>query len=178
MTSPARPDRPTPPSVREIASLTARLRELSARRRDVDEADRAAFLADKDALLARIPRTATDGADAAGDGRAPHIHAAIVDRSERPATVDDVVDLDRPWTAQGTTRDIAHAVAIDRGPAVSTPWVTVAEADQQEQRRDQLARWHTDDQTDLQDDSDSDAASPGADAGGQVWVCDDAPGLP
>ncbi|MBN9102337.1 MAG: hypothetical protein J0I49_30195 [Pseudonocardia sp.] len=171
MTSPAHPDRPTPPSVREIAALTARLRELSARGRDVDEADRAAFLVDKDALLARIPHAATDG-------RAPHIHAAIIDRSEPPATVDGVVDLDRPWTTQGTTRDTAHAVAIDPGPAGSMLWVTVAEADQQEQRRDQLARWHTDDQADHQDDSDRDAATPGTDAGGQVWVCDDAPGLP
>ena len=171
MTSPAHPDRPTPPSVREIAALTARLRELSARGRDVDEADRAAFLADKDALLARIPH-------AAPYGRTPHIHAAIVDRPEPPATVDDVVDLDRPWTAQRTTRDTAHAVATDQDRAVSMPWVMVAEANHREQRRDQLARWHTDDQTDHQDDTDSDSASPGTDADGQAWVCDDAPGLP
>lgn len=45
----------TPPTVREIAELTARLRELSARGREADPHDRAAFLADKRALLDRIP---------------------------------------------------------------------------------------------------------------------------
>ncbi|WP_300008285.1 hypothetical protein [Pseudonocardia sp.] len=43
-----------PPTVREIAELTARLRELSARGREVDPDQRAAFLADKHALLNRI----------------------------------------------------------------------------------------------------------------------------
>lgn len=45
----------TPPTVREIAELTARLRALSARGREADPAERAAFLADKRALLDRIP---------------------------------------------------------------------------------------------------------------------------
>lgn len=44
-----------PPMVREIAELTARLRELSARGREADPAERAAFLADKRVLLDRIP---------------------------------------------------------------------------------------------------------------------------
>lgn len=44
-----------PPTVREIAALTARLRGLTAAGPDVDPAERAAFLADKAALLARIP---------------------------------------------------------------------------------------------------------------------------
>ena len=42
------------PSIREIAELTARLRRLSAAGRNVDPAERAAFLSDKDALIARI----------------------------------------------------------------------------------------------------------------------------
>ena len=42
------------PSIREIAELTRRLRELSNAGRDADPAERAAFLADKDALIARI----------------------------------------------------------------------------------------------------------------------------
>src|SRR4051794_15538859 len=42
------------PSIRQIAALTARLRRLSAAGRDADPAGRAAFLADKDALIARI----------------------------------------------------------------------------------------------------------------------------
>ena len=51
------------PSIREIAELTARLRRLSAAGRDADPAERAAFLADKDALIARI-ETANRRADA------------------------------------------------------------------------------------------------------------------
>ena len=42
------------PSIREIAELTARLRRLSAAGRYADPAERAACLADKDALIARI----------------------------------------------------------------------------------------------------------------------------
>jgi hypothetical protein len=42
------------PSIREIAELTARLRRLSAAGRDADPVERAAFLSDKDALIARI----------------------------------------------------------------------------------------------------------------------------
>ncbi len=42
------------PTVAEIAALTARLRELSRPGREVDEVERAAFLADKQALLDRI----------------------------------------------------------------------------------------------------------------------------
>lgn len=53
------------PSIREIADLTARLRTLTARRRDVDPPERAAFLTDKAALLARIPRPDTDGSGGA-----------------------------------------------------------------------------------------------------------------
>jgi hypothetical protein len=47
-----RPDQP--PTIREIAALAARLRRLTAAGPDVDPAERAAFLADKAALLARI----------------------------------------------------------------------------------------------------------------------------
>ncbi|MHA6628359.1 hypothetical protein ACU61A_23220 [Pseudonocardia sichuanensis] len=49
------------PSVREIADLTARLRTLTTAGRDVDPAERAAFLADKAAILARIPAPDLDG---------------------------------------------------------------------------------------------------------------------
>lgn len=42
------------PSIREIAELTARLRGLSAAVRQADPTERAAFLADKHALLDRI----------------------------------------------------------------------------------------------------------------------------
>ncbi|OLS99362.1 hypothetical protein BJF90_39315 [Pseudonocardia sp. CNS-004] len=43
-----------PPTVREIAAFAARLRAVAAAGPDVDPAERAAFLADKAALLARI----------------------------------------------------------------------------------------------------------------------------
>jgi hypothetical protein len=52
---------PDPPSIREITELTARLRRLSAAGRDADPTDRAAFLADKNALIERI--TTADRAD-------------------------------------------------------------------------------------------------------------------
>jgi hypothetical protein len=42
------------PSIREIADLTRRLRALSNAGHDADPAERAAFLADKDALITRI----------------------------------------------------------------------------------------------------------------------------
>ncbi|MGH3615386.1 MAG: hypothetical protein ACRDRK_22870 [Pseudonocardia sp.] len=48
------------PSVAEIAALTRRLRELSTAGRHADPAARAAFLADKQALLARIEHAHTD----------------------------------------------------------------------------------------------------------------------
>ncbi|MGH3611296.1 MAG: hypothetical protein ACRDRK_01470, partial [Pseudonocardia sp.] len=65
MTTPADPSRPAAPSVREIAALTARLREITAQGRDVDPAERERFLADKDALIARITATETDRSRAA-----------------------------------------------------------------------------------------------------------------
>ena len=62
------------PSIREIAELTARLRRLSAAGRDADPAERAAFLADKDALIARI-EAANRRADTADDDRRGHRRA-------------------------------------------------------------------------------------------------------
>ena len=64
------------PSIREIAELTARLRRLSAAGRYADPAERAALLADKHALIARI-EAANRRADTADDGR--------TDTGERPA---------------------------------------------------------------------------------------------
>lgn len=57
------PAAPTdPPSIREITELIARLRRLSAAGRGADPADRAAFLADKDALIERITGNQADRA--------------------------------------------------------------------------------------------------------------------
>lgn len=101
------------PSVAEVAALTRRLRELSTPGRAVDPEERAAFLADKDALLARITDTVT-----ATELRVP--------------TVED---------------DTA--------------------------RREQLARWHTDDTADTLDVDDVHQES-----GGTRSATDDGPGLP
>lgn len=67
------------PSVAEIAALTRRFRELSAPGRTVDPTERAAFLADKDALLARI--TDTTDADTADAER--HEHVARTGRTDQ-----------------------------------------------------------------------------------------------
>ncbi len=56
------------PSIREITELTVRLRRLSNAGRDADPLEREAFLADKDALIARI-EAANPRADTAADGR-------------------------------------------------------------------------------------------------------------
>jgi len=50
-----------PPTVREIADLTARLRTLTTAGHTADPDERTAFLADKTALLARIPAADEDG---------------------------------------------------------------------------------------------------------------------
>ncbi len=74
------------PSVREIADLTRQLRELSKAGRDADPAE---FLADKDALIARIEAAnhrAGTGDDAGTD--APAVTGEPLD-DERAATDDD-----------------------------------------------------------------------------------------
>lgn len=53
-TEPADERRDTQPSVVEVAALTRRLRELSNQGRHADPGERAVFLADNQALLARI----------------------------------------------------------------------------------------------------------------------------
>ncbi|MCW2899255.1 MAG: hypothetical protein JWO67_1520 [Streptosporangiaceae bacterium] len=179
MTSPTNPDRPT---AAEVAALTARLRSISERGRDVSAAERAAFLADKDALVARI--TDTDA------------HAEVAD-SERAQRLQE-----RPWTAQGHTVDRATWVVtpedpheqaevtaqreqipgrdpdwsatqrVDDGPAIAVPWFTEMEAEQ-DQRREQLTRWHTDDAI-----QDADINHDGRTLDEGLYVTDDGPGLP
>ncbi|MBW0091516.1 hypothetical protein I4I73_13025 [Pseudonocardia sp. KRD-184] len=101
------------PSVAEIAALTRRLRELSTPGRAVDPGEWAAFLAGKDALLARI----TDA------------HTATELRGQ----------------------------TVENDPA----------------RREQLARWHTDDTADTLDVDDVHQ-----EPGGSRSATDDGPGLP
>lgn len=127
MTTPTNPDRdrPAPPTVRDIAELAARLRELSARGRDVDPAERAAFLADKQALLDRIEDAAltlpdryvpADLASGGWDAAAAQVHEV--------GEVDGADDEGgyRTWSPPS-------------GP-------------QEQERRDQLTAWRADDQAD------------------------------
>lgn len=106
-------DRPT---IAEIAALTRRLRELSAQGRDADPAERAAFLAEKDALLARIVDTDADTDTDAVPGRELHRHGAQLNRTDGP---DDVVfdaDDSQWWHPGGSARlDLPH-------PDVLPPW--------------------------------------------------------
>jgi len=62
-------------TIAQVAALSRRLRELSAQGRSAESDERAVFLADKAALLARI----TDGASVADDvsGRELHVHNAL-----------------------------------------------------------------------------------------------------
>lgn len=99
MTTPNTPDHnrdrdQAPPTVAEIAELTRRLRDLSARGRDADPGERAVFLADKDALIARITDTGTDAGSA---GPVRHTHAAIRNRVTG--------DPDVGWSARATGAD-------------------------------------------------------------------------
>lgn len=93
MTTPTNPTnpgrgRPARPTVREIAALTARLRELSARGAGADPAERAAFLADKDALIDRITAALPDTPAPAGIDR-----AAALRRHPEAARPDDPAEI-------------------------------------------------------------------------------------
>lgn len=79
------------PSIREIAELTARLRRLSTAGRDADPAERAAFLVEKDALLARIEESARDVPSRPVEG----------DRSETAEAVSAAHQAVAPLTAAG-----------------------------------------------------------------------------
>jgi len=73
------------PSVAEIAALTRRLRELSTAGRSADPAARAAFLADKQALLARIDPARIDPGVV---DHGPPVELADDAADEDPAAVD------------------------------------------------------------------------------------------
>jgi hypothetical protein len=87
------PERPAPPTVGEIAELTARLRAISRAGAGVDPAERAAFLADKDALLARIAEADRAAVDQ-DQARDEPSTAELVGRSHRA-----VADLPLPSVA-------------------------------------------------------------------------------
>jgi hypothetical protein len=76
------------PSIREIAELTARLRRLSAVGSDADPAERAAFLTDKDALIARI-EAASHRTDTADEVRTDTAEADERGNDDRSGAFDD-----------------------------------------------------------------------------------------
>lgn len=119
-------DRTGSPSVQEIAALTGRLRALSA----ADESVRAEFLADKDALLARIAAARDD--EPPGDLEMPQWmrEQAALAEAERAAGRGPQVRPDDPAA-------LAQRVSVLRA--------RVAEAGAEQDRADQLALWHSDD---------------------------------
>lgn len=170
-----RPGRGGTPTVQEIAALTARLRDLSWRGSNVDPGERAAFLADKDALIARILDAQQD--DASG----PHSHtvppervaavempewmseqarrteAAIAAGRAGPVRADDLAAFTARMEAlrkEIAARDAASPAQGERErPIERQPCGVVIDAEQQGARREQLARWHTADATDADAES-------------------------
>ncbi len=119
--------RPTP---REIADLTARLRRLSTQGRSVDPAERAAFLDDKRALLDRL--AAAESGSAAGEdaGHREAVDRLVAlgyDRARAEAMVAEFVDDQRDTNPPTQGGPVEH--------------------DPESTRREQLVRWHADDQT-------------------------------
>lgn len=179
------------PTVREIAELTARLRELSTQGRSADPGERAAFLADKHALLGRITDSQHDGGDRGecsrggrpeqiGDVQMPEwmreqaarTEAAIASGTALPLRGDDPAELAARIEAlrEGAEHDPADPPAYgwecDRPTrAVPSCLVDVDDDQQTEARREQLARWYTDDTA-----ADGDAAV--ADVGNRFILVD------
>jgi hypothetical protein len=98
------------PTAREIADLLARLRELSSQASEADPWERAAFLADKDALLARITAGRHDTSTAAPD------------RAVQPCVVDAEQTKRREqlarWYADDTTAGALLEDVDDDGPGL------------------------------------------------------------
>ena len=118
--------RPTP---RDTADLTARLRRVPIQGRSVDPAERSAFLNDERALLDRI--ATAEGGSAAGE-----------DASQREA-VDRLVALG--YERARAEAMVAEFVDDQRDPIPPTQGCIRHDPDST--RREQLARWHADDQT-------------------------------
>jgi hypothetical protein len=118
-----RPDTNTdqPPTIAEVAALTGRLRELSGPGRGADPVLRAAFLADKHALLARISDSRHDTVPAAGADRADRAGGGGHARELHP----DRAQLDP--TAPGEAHHEGHAAlgqaSEDGGGLVMPAWM-------------------------------------------------------
>jgi hypothetical protein len=164
MTTP--PD-PAGPTAREIAELTARLRTLTRRdpgadpARDADE--QAAFLADKDALLARI--IATEHAEAetsrahtvgyaeetitrreAAERLTEHGHDPAAAQAIVADYLDDTLrEIRVPVHQWGLDQHDVDAIAARHRPTGQLAAVPAHRSDGEQERREQLTRWHADD---------------------------------
>jgi hypothetical protein len=138
------------PTAREVADLTARLRQLSAPGRHVDPDERAAFLDDKHALLDRIaaaerapqPGAADDviGCREAADRLVVMGH----DRAHAETLISEYLDQ--------TSREIGvpvHHWGLDQHDfdaiAHHYPASCLRDHEPDSDRRELLARWHADD---------------------------------
>lgn len=141
MTTPADPSRPAAPSVREIAALTARLRAISTLGRAVAPAERAQFLADKDALIARITAADTDRSRAAVRERYDAQNAiadAVGSGGKHPGYVlsagRDVVKMPEWMREQARATEAKIAAGTYEAGPVDDDWWT--EQDQHPRTRD------------------------------------------
>jgi len=64
------------------------------------------------------------------------------------------------------------------GAGSPTQYAGLPDEERHEQRREQLARWHHDDHPEHDSTDEHTHGAGGGHADEQVWVCDDAPGLP
>ncbi|MBN9099395.1 MAG: hypothetical protein J0I49_14965 [Pseudonocardia sp.] len=118
MTTPQDPQHNTASTTQEIAALTARLRELSAQGRGADPAERAAFIADKDALIARITDPAANGAEGREGARATGTAREVPEQVVRARAVEPGYVLVGPSTRTWL-----------RDPATGRPTAVVSEAE-------------------------------------------------
>lgn len=115
-------DRPDIPTMREITDLLTRLRAVSGRGAGADPTERAAFLADKHALIARIEAAQADTGRETSAGppdrlRMPQQQRAdAVARLAQPLPPDDPAEIAARITELRTR--IAAPAAADAGPEV------------------------------------------------------------
>lgn len=138
------------PTAREIARLTARLRQLSTPGRCVDPGERAAFLADKHALLDRIADAERAPVSAEADEvvsyreAADRLTAMGHDRARAEVLISDYLDQ----TSRETGVSV-HQWGLDQHDleaiASRNPAGCFREYEPDSDRREQLARWHADD---------------------------------
>ncbi|MDN5751466.1 MAG: hypothetical protein L0H64_23695, partial [Pseudonocardia sp.] len=148
------PSRPVAPTVREIAALTARLRDISARGRAVDPAEREQFIADKDALIARITDTTrADSGPAAA--REPVMPESM--REQARATEAAIAAGTLPDVYPDDTAALAARITELRAEQAARSSASARVPEPEQNRREQLARWHAEDQADTHGDGHDDA---------------------